>query len=155
MSAPESGEKPPAKRPESDQVRNTEQPEAKRPKFGDPQPKELGDDTGMGSQSSSKQINSLREGKIDWDLRYCLICCKAVDHSTPECPDKSKGYGILCFVCEGPCKRSNDEHKGRQTECIKFCEICGSQAKHWSDDCPYGKYFGTVTLDMSDDDGFF
>ena len=107
----------------------------------------------MGSQSSSKR----RKSKVDWDLRYCLICSKMVDHSTPECPDKSKGYGILCFVCEGPCKSSNDEHKGEQIECIKFCEICGSQAKHWSDDCPYedDKYFFGVKPNTSDDYGFF
>ncbi|KAK9936085.1 hypothetical protein M0R45_012947 [Rubus argutus] len=161
MSTPESGqnpEKPPAKRPESDQIPNTEQPEAERPKLGDPQPKELGDpqpkvvgdDTGLGSQSSSEQ----GESEVDWDLSYCLICSKMVDHSTPECPDKSKGYGILCFVCKGPCKSSNDEHKGRQMECIKFCGICGSQAKHWSDDCPYedSKYFYGVKPNTSDDD---
>ncbi|PRQ28496.1 putative transcription factor interactor and regulator CCHC(Zn) family [Rosa chinensis] len=128
----------PAKRPESDQVPTKEQPEAKRPKLGDPQPEELAGDTPMGLQSDSKE--DYHKG-----LSYCLICCKMVDHIILECPDLSKGSGIYCFVCEGPCKLCDDEHhRKNHFETIMFCDICGEQATHWSDNCSYGTDYRTA-----------
>lgn len=144
MGTPESGEKPPAKRPESsDQVPNTEQPEAKRLKLGDPQPKELGDDIGMLGEYHLSFFLCAAFGFL-----YSKVLCKSENMNVQSAPTSQRDMEY--------CKSSNDEHKGRQTECIKFCEICGSQAKHWSDDCPYedDKYFGTMTP-RDDDDGFF
>ncbi|KAL6184566.1 hypothetical protein ACLB2K_045967 [Fragaria x ananassa] len=127
----------PLKRPECDLIPTTEQPEAKRPKIGDSQ---LAVDTPMELQSDSdSEWEDTLEDDFDENLCYCIICRKMVAHShTPElCPKRSRGFGMFCYICHGPCKSKTDEHKGDQVERIKSCTVCGSQARHWTQDCPF------------------
>ncbi|XP_050370714.1 uncharacterized protein LOC126788742 [Argentina anserina] len=134
-------EKPATKRPESDQVLNTEQPEMKRQKLDDPEPGELVADAAvaMELQSDSDSDSDDNDYKFfNKNFRYCIICRKMTTYHRPQdCPKKSRGVGIFCFICDGPCKLSTDEHKGDQMEYIKFCYKCGSQARHWTQDCPF------------------
>ncbi|KAK9937857.1 hypothetical protein M0R45_014624 [Rubus argutus] len=103
------------------------------------------------SSSESSESNSSGDSltqTVEDSLGYCTICDDNVNHSTWECPDRSKGFGLCCSVCLGPCK-NNDEHRECQVEMIKYCVVCGAQARHWGEDCPHVPEDDEVEVDLS------
>ncbi|XP_040362386.1 uncharacterized protein LOC121049385 [Rosa chinensis] len=156
----------PEKRQYLGQAHIPEEPPEKRPKLGDPQPREL-DDTAMELQIRSKSEEAKSAGEVKSaggfsthtrrDINpYCEICYGHVGHQSWDCPDKSKGMGMGCRLCYGPCKKNehedDDDGEHRSIEMVKYCIVCGSMGRHWGDDCPYWSEAKVDNSEISDDD---